>query len=74
MIALLHLLQQLIPGLREGEDSGQDVLKRAAERESALTCSGFQLVKEKSCREGQMEHFSWERCSPAGRSSRRSRR
>lgn len=33
----------------------------------SLTCSGFQLVKEKSCREGQMELFSWERCSPARR-------
>lgn len=36
---------------------------------ASLTCSGFQLVKEKSCSEGQMELFSWERCSPAGRNS-----
>lgn len=33
----------------------------------SLTCSGFQLVKEKSCRDGQIELFSCERCSPAGR-------
>lgn len=32
-----------------------------------LTCSGFQLVKEKSCSDGQMELFSCERCSPPGR-------
>lgn len=30
-----------------------------------VTCSGFQLVKEKSCSEGQMALFSWERCSEA---------
>lgn len=33
----------------------------------SLTCSGFQLVKEKSCSDGQMELFSLERRSPAGR-------
>lgn len=31
-----------------------------------LTCSGFQLVKEKSCSEGQMALFSCEVWSPAG--------